>query len=126
MQITMNDMTVINQILGEHKNDKMPIKTAYKFNKLLMSMENDFKFFQDKYREIIMKYARKKDDGELYIDENNNFIVDNEFTEAYANEMNELFSTKIDVPDLTFTLDELENIEITIQEVGALDSIIKE
>lgn len=126
MQITMNDMTVINQILGEHKNDKMPIKTAYKFNKLLMSMENDFKFFQDKYREIIMKYARKKDDGELYIDENNNFIVDNEFTEAYANEMNELFSTKIDVPDLTFTLDELENIEITIQEVGALDPIIKE
>lgn len=126
MQITMNDMAVINQVFSAHKDDKMPIKVAYKFNKILKSTEEDIKFFQEKYREILFKYCQKQENGNLFIDEKGNFIVDKENTEAYTKEMNDLLTTKIDIPDTcTFNLDELDNLELTLQEVNALDSLIK-
>lgn len=126
MQITMNDMVAINQILSEHKNDKMPPRTAYKFYKILSSFENDFAFFQAHYKEIIEKYAEKDESGELKIDSSNNFTIPKENVADYAKEMGELLDTEIEVPNYTFTLDELDMLDITIQEASSLDSIIKE
>ncbi len=126
MRITMNDMVAINQILGEHKNDKMPLKTAYKFSKILTSFENDFTFFQEHYKEIIEKYAEKEDNGELKLDAANNFTISKENVQAYTTEMNELLNTEIEIPDYTFTLDELNILDITIQEAVSLNSIIQE
>jgi len=126
MQITMNDMAAINQVLNEHRNDKMPIKTAYKFNKLLTSFESDFKFFQEKYREILFKYCNKNEDGSLFINDSGDFIVEKENTEKYTADMTDLLSTPVEIPEIKFTLDELDGIEITVQEAASLKSIIME
>ena len=126
MQITMNDMAAINQVLNEHRNDKMPIKTAYKFNKLLTSFESDFKFFQEKYREILFKYCNKNEDGSLFINDSGDFIVEKENTEKYTADMTDLLSTLVEIPEIKFTLDELDGIEITVQEAASLKSIIME
>jgi hypothetical protein len=110
------------------KEEKLPFKVAYKLTKLSKICEHSVSFYQTEFNKIVSEYAER--------DENNNFIsTDNGQTikikagleEECEKKISELSQVDVDdFVDIKFTLDELENLSLTISDLSCLFPFIIE
>lgn len=104
----------------------MPIKTAYKLNKLARRLENEQVFYQEKIQKILNQYAIKDEDGNIKPDETGNIRLVAETVEDCEKELNELQNLEIEDINVSFTLDELEGLQVSPMELSSLFSLITE
>lgn len=109
------------------KDQKIPIKTAYKLSRLAKSIETEIQFYQEKLREIIQKHAILDENGQPVFTEENGGVklIEGHETECYT-EMQELQDLDVEIPDITFTLDEFANVELTLDEMNNFMSFIQD
>lgn len=118
MIITVNEMYGIANFISAHKKDKVSFKTAFKMNKLANILESDYALFQEKYRELVLKYGDVNEEGFATIKEEN--------MAEYNAAVIELYNTEIEIPDTTFKLEDFETVEITAEELKSLMPILTE
>ena len=105
---------------------KLPLKTTYKFARLMRRAEEEITFFHTKFREIIDEYGIKEDGKpKLTSDGQSVMIVPGKETECEA-KLQELRNLDVEINDIKFTIDELQSIDISIQELSCLMSLIEE
>jgi len=127
MTLTMNQGLDIQGLMLRLKNEKIPLKTAYKFNKLLNVLEKELSFYQEKINEIISEYSQKDEDGNPILSEDKTSVqIVKDKIEECQKKMEELSNIEFEINDISFTLDELENIDLTVLEVRSLMPLIKE
>lgn len=127
MTLTMNQGLDIQGLMLRLKNEKIPLKTAYKFNKLLNILEKELSFYQEKINEIISNYSQKDEDGNPILSEDKTSVqIVKDKIEECQKKMEELSNIEFEINDISFTLDELENIDLTVLEVRSLMPLIKE
>lgn len=115
-----------SKVYNSIKDEKMSIKTAYKLNKLIKKIEEENNFYNIKFHEIIEQYAEKNDQGEYqYIDENSIKIKEGKEQECYK-KVSELQNLEIETPNITFSIEELGDINLTIDTVNMLMPFIEE
>lgn len=125
MKLMFSQLLPIQQIYPI--TDKLPFKTAYKFAKLGEVIESELKFFQEKMQEIITTYSEKDENGQPVLTEDGASIKiqETQVTECQK-EINELNKVEVDIHDIYFTIEELESLSLTTQQVYALMPLIKE
>ena len=75
MEITMKDILPLNEFYQRVKNNnKLSIKTAYKFSKLFSNLDNEVAFYQNKISELIQKYGARDENGNLISTDDKNYI----------------------------------------------------
>lgn len=122
----MYEILDFSKVYNSIKNEKMSIKTAYKLNKLIKKIEEENNFYNIKFHEIIEQYAEKNDQGEYqYIDENSIKIKEGKEQECYK-KISELQNLEIEIPNITFSIEELGDINLTIDTVNMLMPFIEE
>ena len=122
----MYEILDFSKVYNSIKDEKMSIKTAYKLNKLIKKIEEENNFYNIKFHEIIEQYAEKNDQGEYqYIDENSIKIKEGKEQECYK-KVSELQNLEIETPNITFSIEELGDINLTIDTVNMLMPFIKE
>lgn len=122
----MYEILDFSKVYDSIKNEKMSIKTAYKLNKLIKKIEEENNFYNIKFHEIIEQYAEKNDQGEYqYIDENSIKIKEGKEQECYK-KVSELQNLEIETPNITFSIEELGDINLTIDTVNMLMPFIEE
>ena len=122
----MYEVLDFSKVYDSIKNEKMSIKTAYKLNKLIKKIEEENNFYNIKFHEIIEQYAEKNDQGEYqYIDENSIKIKEGKEQECYK-KVSELQNLEIETPNITFSIEELGDINLTIDTVNMLMPFIEE
>lgn len=122
----MYEILDFSKVYNSIKDEKMSIKTAYKLNKLIKKIEEENNFYNIKFHEIIEQYAEKNDQGEYqYIDENSIKIKEGKEQECYK-KVSELQNLEIETPNITFSIEELGNINLTIDTVNMLMPFIEE
>lgn len=127
MTLTMNQGLDIQGLMLRLKNEKIPLKTAYKFNKLLNVLEKELSFYQEKINEIISEYSQKDEDGNPILSEDKTSVqIIKDKIEECQKKMEELSNIEFEINDISFALDELENIDLTVLEVRSLMPLIKE
>ena len=125
MKLMFSQLLPIQQIYPI--TDKLPFKTAYKFAKLGEVIESELKFFQEKMQEIITTYSEKDENGHPVLTEDGASIKIQESKVAECQqEINELNNVEADIHDIYFTIEELESLSLTTQQVYALMPLIKE
>lgn len=125
MKLMFSQLLPIQQIYPI--TDKLPFKTAYKFAKLGEIIESELKFFQEKMQEIITTYSEKDENGDPVLTEDGASIKIQESKVAECQqEINELNNVEVDIHDIYFTIEELESLSLTTQQVYALMPLIKE
>lgn len=125
MTIILNEAVSINNILGKFTEQKLPIKLSYKLMKILSELEPELQFYQTKLQELIDSCAEKNADGSIvYTDNNESIKLIPEKSQEFTTQYNELFNMEIEINDFNFTLDELENLELTPKELFVLNSYI--
>lgn len=108
------------------KDTKLPLKTTYKFAKLLKQSEEELTFYQNKFREIIETYGVKENGQYKMSDDGSSIVVIPGKENDCNKEIYELRNLDIDIPGIKFSIDELSALNVTISELSCLMSLIED
>ena len=113
-------------LYAQIKDAKLPLKTAYKFSKLTRLLEKEINFYQEEFAKIIQTYAKKNADGKpVYIDGETIEIISGKEAEC-AEKVYELKNLEIQIDGISFTIQELDSLNLTIEEISCIISLIED
>lgn len=106
---------------------KLPLKTSYKFARLMKRAEEEVNFYQAKFNEIVEEYGVKEENGQYKFTPDGMSIVIIPGKEAECNQkLAELRNLDVSIEGITFTIEELEKIDVSISELSCLMSLIED
>lgn len=109
------------------KDDKMSLKTAYKFSRLMRQLEKEISFYQTEFAKVLQTYAKKDNNGNVIIGDDGDSVEIIEGKEIECNtKILELRNLDVEVKDVHFALEELENLNLTISELSCILSLIED
>ena len=100
----------------------LPLKGAYKLNKIKKAVEKEGEFYTEKFQEIVDTYAKKDDDGNLvYSEDGTQIMIQDGMVEECNQAITDLQTLEIEVENYGLTLEDLgENLQCTPEELEAL------
>jgi hypothetical protein len=109
------------------KNQSTNIRLAYKLNKLNNRLAQEAEFCRDELLKILSQYAQADDEGNFIPNhDGTGYLIKDGLVIECQNKVAELQSIEIEDLNITFTLDELDNITITPAELSCIESLIVE
>lgn len=127
MTITLSKLIHFSQFYNEVKATKIPVKTAYKLNKLATAIDGQNMFYGEQLNLILGDCADRSEDGN-YIQTNDNIgvkILDDKKQE-FIERVNELLLFEVELPDITFDIEEFGNIELTMESFNLITPFLKD
>ena len=122
----MYEVLELQNLYNSIANIKLPLKTTYKFTRLMKRAEEEISFYQEKFREIVEEYG-VKENGEYKLTPDGQSIVIIAGKEVECNQkLAELRNLEVMIEGITFSIDELEGIDLSIQELSCLMSLIED
>ena len=121
----LSQIEPLKETLKNISQKELPFRLAYKVSKLSEKIEKDYLFFTEEVQKIIIKYAERDEKGEIAF-EGNNVKIQRDLIEQAEKDLKELDEVEMEEIDVSFTLDELESLNIKPLEVSALMPFIKE
>lgn len=107
-------------------NIKLPLKTTYKFTRLMRRAEEEISFYQEKFREIIEEYG-VKENGQYKLLSDGQSIAIIPGKEVECNKrLTELRNLDVPIDGIKFSIEELEGIDVSISELSCLMSLIED
>lgn len=125
MKLNINQVLQIEELCEKFSNRVINARVAYKFAKLSKSIINDIDFYREQYALYINEFGQKDDNGNLVMSGNNIKIIPG-LEEKCKQKFNELNFLEVELPELKFSLDELESIDMTMKDMLVLDPFIEE
>lgn len=122
VNVTMDQIIAFRNagdIFGEYK---LPLKVAYKLNKLKKAVEVEGEFYTNKFQEIVDTYARKDENGNLEFSDDGSQIMIKEGMVAECNQaLNDLQELTVEIDNFNLSIDDFgDNIECTPEDLEAL------
>ena len=102
----------------------MPIGVAYRINKIVKQAAEELQETEKIRREIINKYGKKDENGELIVDKNNG-TFEIEDRAAFNKEVALLFTEVCEFSGEPIDVELLENISMSSQEISAIEPFLK-
>ena len=125
----MFEILELEGLLQKLTQKKLPIRTLYKVDKLIKLVGKEKDFYQTQFQALVDTYAERDENGNyLYTDNSAEAvkIIPDKIAECQS-KMNELVNIEItDVPDISFTFEELDSLTLSYAEARPLMNFIKE
>lgn len=115
--------TILNfsQFYSLTTSHKLPIKVAYKLSRLAAAIETEVIFYQTKFREILNEYCLVDDNGNYVPTDDGQGFKIHPGKEVECNQaMEDLHTLEIELPDITFNIDEFDGLELRIQDLNGI------
>lgn len=121
MIIKINKITNFVTFFQKVKAQDMPFKTSYKLSLLNQEIQKHLVFYQEQFRWLILEYSKKDETGEPMQTEDGQGVLLSQDTmqEAYK-KLEELNDLDVELPDIKFSIDDFNNIEISPDEMVAI------
>lgn len=122
VNVTMDQIIAFRNNGEFFTNKALPLKVAYKLNKLKKAIEENGEFYSTKFQEIVDTYAKKDENGEIVFSEDGNQIMIQDGKIEECNEaLENLQNLTVEVDNLNLSIDDFgENLECTPDELEAL------
>lgn len=111
--------------LNKISHSAMPAKTAYKISKLSNFLKDDANFYTERLSQIIEQYGEKDENGEPVIS-GNGYKIQEDKTDECAVAIKELSGIEATTPDTKIYLSELDNVELSPDDIAAIYDFIEE
>lgn len=125
MLIRRVDLFSIRRISEKIQKEVFDIRTQYKLLKLKAAADQEYKIFIEQLTNLSDKYGDKDEHGELQVSANGGVKVKPEFVKVFGEKLAQLEDLEVTVPDIYFTLDELQNLKLTMEELEPFMRMIK-
>ena len=122
VKVTMDQIMDFRNSDDFFEDTVIPLKGAYKINKIKKNVEKEAEFYSEKFQGIVDTYAKKDENGNPEFSEDGNQILIQEGKiEECNNALEELQNLEVDVENYDLTIDDLgEGVEITPDRLEAL------
>lgn len=122
----MYEVLELQNLYNSIINVKLPLKTTYKFTRLMKRAKEEIAFYQEKFREIVEEYG-VKENGEYKLtpDGQSIAIIPGKELEC-NNKLAELRNLDVLIDGIKFSIEELEGIDMSISELSCLMSLIED
>ncbi|WP_337814794.1 hypothetical protein [Intestinibacter sp.] len=128
MKITNRRIVNDSNFLASLMHIQFPVKISYAISKNISKLESDLKIYNSEREKIINKYCKKDEEGNLVIDESNNYSIEEEYIDICNKELNELLDIEVDIDIHKFKLNDLLqcNLEVSPADLSLIDYMIEE
>ena len=122
VKVTMDQIIAFRNNGDFFADVTLPLKGAYKLNKIKKAVEKEGEFYTEKFQEIVEKYAKHDENGELVFSEDGNQIMIKDGMVDECNQaLEDLQTLEVEIENYGLTLDDLgEDVECTPDELEAL------
>lgn len=126
-KVTMSDVLALRQQIGFFLNQKLPLPVAYKLNKMNQAAIKEGEFYQEKFNEIVDKYAKTDEEGNIIFSEDGDQIMIKEELIGECNEaLEELMNLEIEVETYGLKIDDFgDSIQCTAEEIEAITPFLE-
>lgn len=100
----------------------LPLKAAYKLNKIKKAIDKEGDFYTEKFQEIVDKYAKKDENGEfVFSEDGEQIMIKDGMIDDCNKELTELQELSVEIETYGLTIDDFgEGIECTPDELAVL------
>lgn len=122
VKITMDQVINFGNNVDFFSNTNLPLKGAYKLNKIKKALEKENEFYAEKFQEILNTYAKKDDEGNfIFNDDGSQIIIKEEMIEDCNKALEDLHTLEVEVDTYGLKIDDLgDNFECTPDQLEAL------
>lgn len=116
------------QVYPKLKNLLLNVKTSFILSKIHQLALLDIEIYKNSLSNIINKYGKKDENGNLKISENDNFIpIEEDKIKECQKEIEELENIEVNNYDIyKISIEDLINIELTPEDLDNLTAFLKE
>lgn len=127
-QVTMEQLMDFRNSDDFFGTTVIPLKGAYKINKIKKAVEQEAEFYSTKFQEIVDKYAQKNEEGQVKFSEDGDQILIQEDKIAECNQaLEDLQKMTVEIDNLNLTLADLgDNLQCTPEQLEALMPFVTE
>ena len=127
MKTTMLKVLNLRDLYPKISAQTLPISTTYKLSKIFDTIKSEAEFYSTHLDSIISEYGKKDEEGQYILTEDKSGVqIDPEKIPEVESKLQELWNIEVELPDIKFTLHELEKLELTVQEFNNLLPFIKD
>lgn len=119
-----NRITELYGLLKEKGELHFSISTQYKLLKIKKILDEEIEIYNEQIMSLNAFFERDNEGN--FIQNQNGFKIKEEFLEECQKKINELNNSQISLPDIYFSLDELEPLSLTLNELELLEPFIKD
>ena len=100
----------------------LPLKVAYKLNKLKKAIEVEGEFYSNKFQEIVNTYAKKDENGNIvFSDDGNQIMIKDGMVDECNKALVDLQELTVEIDNCNLSIDDFgDDIECTPDELDAL------
>ena len=122
ISVTMDQIIDFRNSEGVFNEMNLPLKAAYKLNKIRKAVEKEGDFYAEKFQEILDKYAKKDEEGNLVFSEDGSQImIKDDSIEECNKELSDLQSLEVQIENYGLTIEDFgEDIECTPDDLATL------
>ena len=123
----LNNILSFPNFYNQIRSNPLPFKTAHKLAKLSKAIEEEIGFYHEKMTELVEQYAQKDDEGNyVYINDGRDIALKPETMVECQVKIRELETMEIELPNITFSVDEFENTTLTVDELQPILPFIED
>ena len=119
------NLYALKSLLDRIKKLHFSVQTQYKFLKINKVVLNEIDIFEQQKQSLIESYAELDDNKNLIVSDNGGIKIKEEYVQECIKKINQINELQITFPDIYFSLDELEPLNLTLEELELLDPFIK-
>lgn len=114
----MYQLTDFPSFFEKVKSQKLPFKTSYRLTLLTQEVQKHIDFYQEKFRETLFEYGKKDEEGNLVptADGQGILLIEETMNEAYQ-KLAELRELDVELPDVKFSPDDFDKVELSPEEM---------
>ena len=122
VNVTMDQIIAFRNNGDFFANASLPLKIAYKLNKLKKAVEAEGEFYSNKFQEIVDTYAKKDENGNIvFSDDGNQIMIKEGMVDECNQALEDLQFLTVEIDNCNLTIDDFgDNIECTPEELEAL------
>lgn len=125
MLIKRQEISPILTLINSLGNQKFDISTQYKLIKIRKYLEPELEIYQQQIQDNCSQFFELDSSGNPIINEQGGYkIQQDKITDCYKL-MREINAVEVQIPDTYLSLDELKDINLTLNELGLLEVFVR-
>lgn len=118
MTLKMYQLNDFPSFFEKVKSQKLPFKTSYRLTLLSQEIERHINYYQEQFRTLLMEYSKKDEQGNPVPTEDGQgiLLIEETMDEAYQ-KLAELRELDVELPDVKFSPDDFDKVELSPEEM---------
>lgn len=127
MTLKMYEIVDFPSFFEKVRNQKLSFKTSYRLTLLASEIEKHINFYQENFRNLLNTYGKKDENGNIMpTADGQGIMLIEETIPEFNTKYNELRMLDVELPDISFGVDEFGDTELTPMEVYTIKPFIKD